>query len=120
MRTQESNRLEVDLDAVKPGITEHIVWLDKQISTVAKMIHAHIDGEPRLSKIGHALLRKVPYLLAMVTLYKAAWGRRFRERFPAPGKAPKLIIKAMTRKLTHVAFGVLMTVKNSVPALHRG
>lgn len=33
----------------------------------------------------------------MVTLYTTAWGKRFRERLTAAGKAPMLIIGAMMR-----------------------
>ena len=180
MRTQESNRLEVAREAVKPGITEHIEWLDKQIDVLAKTIRDHINddpdlkdkqtllnsipgvgertiatllafyanverfgnarqavafagldprqhesgssvkGKPRLSKIGHAFLRKALYMPAMVTLYKTAWGKRFRERLAASGKPPKLIIGAMMRKLVHVVFGVLKSGKMFNPALHGG
>lgn len=178
MRTQESNRLEVAREAVKPGIAEHIEWLDKQIDALAKTIRDHINddpdlkdkqalldsipgvgertiatllafyanverfgnarqavafagldprqhesgssvkGKPRLSKVGHAFLRKALYMPAMVTLYQTAWGKRFRERLAAAGKPPKLIIGAMMRKLVHVAFGVLKSGKMFNPALH--
>jgi transposase len=76
-----------------------------------------VKGKPRMSKIGHAFLRKALYMPAMVTLYKTAWGRRFRERLAASGKPPKLIIGAMMRKLVHVAFGVLKSGKSFNPAL---
>ncbi|MBZ0097162.1 MAG: IS110 family transposase [Sulfuricella sp.] len=178
MRTQESNRLEVARDAVKPGITAHIEWLDEQIKSLAKTIRDHIDGDktmkdkrailesipgvgertiaillafyanldrfgnarqavafagldprqhesgssvkgkPRLSKIGHAFLRKALYMPAMVTLYRTAWGKLFRDRLAAAGKPPKLIIGAMMRKLVHVAYGVLKSGKSFDPALH--
>ena len=180
MRTQESNRLEVARDAVKPGIAGHIEWLDQEIKALSRMIRDHIDqdpnlkdkrtlldsvpglgertiatilafyanpdrfsnarqavafagldprqhesgssfkGKPRLSKIGHSFLRKALYMPAMVTLYKTAWGKRFRERLAASGKAPKLIIGAMMRKLIHVAFGVLKSEKYFDPILHGG
>ena len=178
MRTQESNRLEVARDAVKPSITAHIAWLDEQIHVLSKAIRDHINSDPslkskqelldsipglgertiatllafyadlerfnharqaaafagldprqhesgssiklkpRLSKIGHAFLRKALYMPAMVALYKTAWGKRFRERLAASGKAPKLIIGAMMRKLIHVAFGVLKSGKAFDPTLH--
>ena len=178
MRIQESNRLEVARDAVKSGIAEHIEWLDKQISALAKTIREHIDddpnlkskqvlldsipgvgertiatllafyanferfgnarqavayagldprqhesgssvkGKPRLSKIGHAFLRKALYMPAMVALYKTDWGKCFRSRLAAAGKPAKLIIGAMMRKLVHVAFGVLKSGKNFDPELH--
>jgi transposase len=178
MRTQESNRLQVAREAVKPGITEHIEWLDKKIDALIKAIREHLDndpklkdkqalldsipglgertiatllafyanfdrfgnarqavafvgldprqhesgssvkGKPRLSKVGHAFLRKALYLPAMVTLYKTAWGKRFRERLAAAGKPPKLIIGAMMRKLLQVVFGVLKSGKIFDPAKH--
>ena len=77
-----------------------------------------VKGKPRLSKIGHAFLRKALYMPAMVTLYKTAWGKLFRDRLAAAGKPPKLIIGAMMRKLVHVAYGVLKSGKLFDPALH--
>jgi transposase len=74
--------------------------------------------KPRMSKVGHAFLRRALYMPAMVTLYKTAWGRVFRERLAANGKAPKLIIGAMMRKLAQVAYGVLLSGKTFDPALH--
>lgn len=178
MRTQESNRLDVSRDVVRPGIVAHIEWLDGQIKALAKEIREHMDGDdslkdkqalldsipglgertiaillayysdlerfdnarqaaafagvdprqyesgtsvkmkPRMSKIGHAFLRKSLYMPALVTLYKTAWGKRFRERLAAAGKPPKLIIGAMMRKLIHVVFGVLKSKKLFDPELH--
>lgn len=77
-----------------------------------------VKKKVRLSKVGHAFLRKALYMPAMVTLYKTAWGIRFRERLAAAGKPAKLIIGAMMRKLIHVAFGVLKSGKSFDPALH--
>ena len=77
-----------------------------------------VRGKPRMSKVGHAFLRKALYMPAMVALYKTDWGKRFRERLAAAGKPPKLIIGAMMRKLVHVAFGVLKSGKSFDPALH--
>lgn len=77
-----------------------------------------VRAKPRLSKVGHAALRRALYMPAMVTLYRTAWGRVFRDRLLAHGKAPKLIIGAMMRKLAQVAFGVLQSGKPFDPALH--
>jgi transposase len=77
-----------------------------------------VHGKPRMSKVGHAFLRKALYMPAMCTLYKTEWGKRFRERLEAAGKPAMLIIGAMMRKLIHVAFGVLKSGKNFDPALH--
>ncbi|GHT99134.1 hypothetical protein FACS1894154_05680 [Betaproteobacteria bacterium] len=75
-------------------------------------------GKPRLSKIGHAVLHKSLYMPAMVTLYRTDWRKHFFNRLSASGKAPKLIIAAMMRKLIHVTFGVLKSGKPFDPALH--
>jgi transposase len=77
-----------------------------------------VKGKPRMSKIGHAFLRKALYMPAMVALYKTAWGKLFRQRLAASGKPAKLIIGAMMRKLIHVAFGVLKSGKTFNSELH--
>jgi transposase len=77
-----------------------------------------VRAKPRMSKVGHAALRRALYMPAMVALYRTAWGKVFRERLAANGKAPKLIIGAMMRKLAQVAFGVLKSGKPFNPALH--
>lgn len=77
-----------------------------------------VNGKPRMSKVGHALLRKALYMPAIVTLYKTAWGKVFRDRLASAGKPPKLIIGAMMRKLLQVAFGVLKSGQPFNPALH--
>lgn len=178
MRTQESNRLSVAREAIKPGIQSHIDWLDGQIKELEAIIRRHIDDDPdlknkdellhsvpglgkrtvpillsyygnterfnnvkqavafagldprqhesgssvsgktRISKVGHAFLRKALYMPAMVALSKSAWGAHFRDRLKASGKAPKLIIGAMMRKLINVMFGVLKSGKKFDPTLH--
>jgi transposase len=77
-----------------------------------------VNGKTRLSKVGHALLRKALYMPAMVVLYKTHWGRRFRDRLMSLGKPPMVIIGAMMRKLIHVAYGVLKSGQPFNPALH--
>ena len=77
-----------------------------------------VRGKPRMSKVGHSFLRKALYMPAMVTVHRTAWGKRFGQRLRAAGKAPKLIIGAMMRKLVHVAFGVLRSGKIFDPTLH--
>lgn len=77
-----------------------------------------VKGKPRISKVGHAFLRKALYMPAMVTLYKTAWGKQFKDRLAQAGKPPKLIIVAMMRKLIQVAFGVLKSNSLFKPELH--
>lgn len=77
-----------------------------------------VRGKPRLSKIGHAALRKALYMPAMVAISRTVWGRAFRDRLAAAGKPPMVIIGAMMRKLVHVAYGVLKSGKPFNPDLH--
>ena len=77
-----------------------------------------LKAKPRLSKVGHAFLRKALYMPAMVSLYKTKWGQQVKERLALSSKPAKLIIGAMMRKLLQVAFGVLKSEKNFDPALH--
>lgn len=77
-----------------------------------------VKGKPRMSKVGHAFVRKALYMPAMTALYKTDWGKRFRERLVNAGKPPKLIIGAMMRKLVHVAVGVLKSNKPFNSSLH--
>ena len=70
------------------------------------------EGQPPAAQECEAPLR------AMVTVYRTAWGKRFGQRLRAAGKAKKLIIGAMMRKLVHVAFGVLRSGKIFDPTLH--
>lgn len=77
-----------------------------------------VRGKTRLSKVGHAFLRKALYMPAMVALTKTHWGRTFRDRLAALGKVPMVILGAMMRKLIHVAFGVLKSNHPFNPALH--
>ena len=77
-----------------------------------------VRGRQRMSKAGHALLRKSLYMPTMSALYKTDRGKRFKDRLMDAGKQPKLIIGAMMRKLIHVAFGVFRSKKPFNPALH--
>ena len=77
-----------------------------------------VHRKPKLSKIGHSALRRGLYMPAMVTLYRTAWGQRFRERLEQAGKPAMLIIGAMMRKLAQVAYGVLLSGKPFDPTMH--
>ena len=80
--------------------------------------HHHESGtsvkmKPRMSKVGHAFLRKSLYMPAMVALYKTAWGSVSANAWRLRVNH-KLIIGAMMRKPVHVAFGVLKSGKTSI------
>lgn len=66
-----------------------------------------VHGKTRLSKIGHADLRKLLYFPAMNAVRHNPLLKAFAERLRQNGKAPKLILAAAMRKLLHIAFGVL-------------
>lgn len=61
MHTQESNRLEVAGPAVREGIAQHLVWLDKEIERLIKAIRHHIDRDPTL-RDQQRLLDSIPGL----------------------------------------------------------
>jgi transposase len=77
-----------------------------------------VRGRPRLSKVGHAALRRALYMPAVVALYRTVWGKRFRERLSAKAKKSMVIIGAMMRKLAQVAWGVIKSGKPFDPTLH--
>lgn len=77
-----------------------------------------VRGRPRLSKMGHASLRRALYMPAVVALHRTKWGKRYRERLEANKKKPMVIIGAMMRKLAQVAFGVIKSGRPFDPALH--
>jgi transposase len=122
------------LDSI-PGLGERTIaivlaYCDKDFEC-AKQFAAHaglsvrvcesgtsVKAKPRMSKVGHAALRRALYMPAMVALYKTAWGRIFQKRLAASGKPPKLIIGAMMRKLAQVCFGVLKSGKPFDPTIH--
>ena len=78
-----------------------------------------VRGKPRLSKVGHARLRKALYMPAMVATTRTAWGRALKQRLAAVGKPPMLILGAMMRKLLCVAYGVLRSGRPFDPDLHQ-
>lgn len=59
MQTQEKNRLNVSRDAVKTSLEEHLAWLEKEITSLAKKIRDHIDNDPDL-KTKRDLLQSIP------------------------------------------------------------
>jgi len=77
-----------------------------------------VRRKPRISKMGHAFLRKTLYMPAMVAVSRTSWGKAFKARLVANGKPPMVIICAMMRKLVHVATGVLNSGEMFDPTLH--
>lgn len=70
-----------------------------------------VRGKTRMSKIGHARLRKVLYLPAMSAARCNPAALALSSRLKAAGKPGKAIICAVMRKLIHWIFGVLKSGK---------
>ncbi len=66
-----------------------------------------VKGRPRLSKIGSRRLRKALYMPAIAAIRFNPILNEFAKRLERKGKAGKVIIAAVMRKLIHIAFGVL-------------
>lgn len=77
-----------------------------------------VRGKPRISKMGHASIRRALYMPAVVAMTKTAWGRAFAERLLGAGKPKKLVLGALMRKLVTIAYGVLKSGTPFNPALH--
>ncbi|MGA3281450.1 MAG: IS110 family transposase, partial [Smithella sp.] len=74
-----------------------------------------IKGKPRLCKIGHARLRKVLYMPALVSIQCNPAMIAFHNRLKERGKNGKVIVCAIMRKLVHIIFGVLKSGKKYDP-----
>ena len=70
-----------------------------------------IKGKPRLSKIGHARLRKALYMPALVSMQCNPIIQNFYHRLREKGKNGKVIVCAIMRKLVHIIFGILKSGK---------
>lgn len=66
-----------------------------------------VRGKSRLSKLGHARLRKMLYMPAMSAMRSNPAAKALSERMKASGKQGKVIISAIMRKLVHWIMGVL-------------
>lgn len=77
-----------------------------------------VQGKPRISKIGQADLRHALYMPAVVAYSRVASFRPFVTRLKAAGKAPRVIIVALMRKLLAIAQAVLKSGVPFNPQLH--
>jgi transposase len=66
-----------------------------------------IKGKPRLSKVGHARLRKALYMPALVSIQCNPIIQVFYHRMKGNGKNGKVVVCAVMRKLVHLIFGIL-------------
>mgnify|MGYP003386836628 CR=1 FL=1 len=77
-----------------------------------------VNGRSRISKIGHADLRKVLFMPALATYGRKKAFVGFIERLKASGKAPKEIVVALMRKIITIAQAVLKSQTPFKPELH--
>ncbi len=66
-----------------------------------------VRRRPRLSKMGKAGIRGALYWPAITAMRRCAGCKAYAERLAARGKAKKVIIGAVMRKLVHIIYGVL-------------
>jgi len=66
-----------------------------------------IKGKPRLSKVGHARLRKALYIPALVSIQCNPIIQILYHRLKGKGKNGKVVVCAIMRKLVHLIFGIL-------------
>ena len=64
-------------------------------------------GQTKLSKIGNPQLRTVLYMASLSARRHNPCLKEFADRLQAGGKAPKAVLCAVMRKLSHLIFGVL-------------
>jgi transposase len=74
-----------------------------------------VRGRTRLSKVGHARLRRASYFAAITALRCGPLFRRWAEGLRQRGKSKMAVIGAVMRKLIHLAYGVLKTGKTFDP-----
>jgi transposase len=77
-----------------------------------------IKGKPRLSKIGHARLRKALYMPALVSIQCNPIIQILYHRLKGNGKNGKVVVCAVMRKLVHLIFGILKSGRPFDPS-HR-
>ncbi len=66
-----------------------------------------VRRRPRMSKMGKVGLRAALYWPAITAMQRCPGCRAYAERLAARGKAKKVVIGAVMRKLVHIIYGVL-------------
>ncbi len=77
-----------------------------------------VRGRSRISKTGHADLRRILFMPALATYGRKKAFLPFITRLKASGKAPKSIIVALMRKILTIAQAVLKSQQPFNPELH--
>ena len=76
-----------------------------------------LNKKSRICKIGSTLIRKALYMPAIVVKNYNEYFKDFCTRLSLKGKAPKIIIIALMRKIMHVIFGMLKNNQKFNPDL---
>jgi transposase len=77
-----------------------------------------VRGKARIAKTGHADMRHVLYMPAVVAYSRCKVFAPFVQRLKTAGKPPKVIIVALMRKLVAIAQAILKSGKPFDPSLH--
>ena len=98
----------------------------RQAAAYAGLVPSHhqsgtsVRGNPRMSKIGNARLRRAMYFPAMTALRFNEAIKAFGDRLKERGKEKMVIIGAAMRKLLHICYGVLKSGQAFDASLHPG
>ena len=76
-----------------------------------------VRGKSRISRLGSKSIRKVLYMSALVVKNHNPYFQKFVRKLQKKGKAPKVIIVAIMRKLMCILFGMLKNSSNFDPKL---
>jgi len=68
-----------------------------------------VRGRARISKVGNARVRAILYMCALSARRHNPILKTFAERLKESGKAPKVVLVAVARKLLVIAYGVMKT-----------
>ena len=98
----------------------------RQAAAYAGLVPSHhqsgtsVRGNPQMSKIGNARLRRAMYFPAMTALRFNEAIKAFGDRLKERGKEKMVIIGAAMRKLLHICYGVLKSGQAFDASLHPG
>ncbi len=76
-----------------------------------------VRGKPQIDRHGRSDLRQTMYMCATVALRSSADMQAWTARLRTQGKAKKIIIVAVMRKLLHIAYGVWKTEQDYQPSV---
>ena len=79
-----------------------------------------VRGKSHISRLGSKSIRKILYMSALVVKNHNPYFQKFVQKLQKKGKAPKVIIVAIMRKLMRILFGMLKNPSNFDPKLAFG